>query len=439
MADLALELAKQFFAIREGELVIGGAAVSAIAHRHGTPCFLYDCKVIDRKLEALRQALPSRFSVCYSVKANPLPAVLRHFLARGCRLEVASVGEFRLAVEAGCKPEDILFAGPGKTEVELEQVIACAIGEIHLESITEATRVAAICKRLGKRANVAIRVNPAEQAEGGAMRMGGRPAVFGVDEESLDAVLDVVCAEATLVFRGLHLFAGTQILDAAVLANQYRHGLEIARRVVRRLGSPLSTMDFGGGLGIRYFPHETELNLDHLKERLSVLFAEVEGDPAFNGTHFLVEPGRFLVGECGVYVARVNDIKVSRGKKFLILDGGMNHHLAASGNLGQAIKRNFPVAIVNKLDESPTENVDVVGPLCTPLDTLARNVSLPEAEIGDLLGIFQSGAYGRSASPTSFLSHPAPAEVLVDSDGRMATFESSDEASRVTCTVDPVT
>lgn len=414
MADLALELAQRFFKVERGELWIGGISVSSLVQRHGTPCFVYDCAVIDRKLDALRATLPSSFSIYYSVKANPNSFVLRHLLARGCGLEIASLGEFRLAIEAGCRPENILFAGPGKTEVELEKVISQGIGEIHLESITEAHRIASICGRLGTRANVAIRVNPSGEAEGGAMRMGGRPAVFGVDEESLDFVLDFVAAEPSLEFRGLHLFAGTQILDAAVLVNQYRHGLEIARRVVHRLGSPIRTLDFGGGLGVRYFDHERELNLTKLRSDLEGVFACTDHEPDFAGTKFLVEPGRFLVGESGVYIARVNDIKVSRGKKFLVLDGGMNHHLAASGNLGQTIKRNFPVALVKKLDVLPAETVDVVGPLCTPLDTLARNVSLPVAEIGDLFGIFQSGAYGRSASPAGFLSHGTPAEIWVD-------------------------
>jgi diaminopimelate decarboxylase len=139
----------------------------------------------------------------------------------------------------------------------------------------------------------------------------------------------------------------------------------------------------------------------------------VDVDRDFALTRFMIEPGRFLVGEAGLYVARVNDIKTSRGKKYLILDGGMNHHLAASGNLGQVIKRNFPIAILNRFDLPPAETVDVVGPLCTPLDTLGRSVSLPVAQVGDLIGVFQSGAYARTSSPLGFLSHPTPPEVLV--------------------------
>jgi diaminopimelate decarboxylase len=410
---LAHDLVHRHFNAAGGELLIGGTPVSQLAHNYGTPVFFYDRSVIQRKVQALRETLPDRFSICFSVKANPNVAILRHFLSLGCGLEIASAGEFDKAVEAGCDPGRILFAGPGKSESELEHVLSRRIGEIHLESLTETGRVSRIAKVLGCSAKVALRVNPAGEAEGGAMRMGGRPAPFGVDEEDLEATLDVILASESLEFSGIHLFAGTQILDAGTLLSQYRHGVEIGRRVFRHTSIPLRRLDFGGGLGIPYFSHEKALDLSAVREGLGKLCAECDRDPAFTGTEFLVEPGRFLVGEAGIYVTRVNDIKISRGKKFLIVDGGMNHHLAASGNLGQTIKRNYPVALLAKLDGEPHESVDVVGPLCTPLDTLARNVVLPRAEIGDLFGIFQSGAYGRSASPLGFLSHPAPPEVLV--------------------------
>lgn len=414
MGDLATALAKKYFGVSNGELLIGGTPASAFAEVYGTPAFVYDRRILNQKLDSLRHALPARFSVCYSMKANPNQAILRHFLSRGCGLEIASAGEFHQGLQAGCEPRNMLFAGPGKTPAELELALSHGIGEIHLESLVEAARVSAISKRLGIRARVAIRVNPAGEAEGGAMRMGGRPAPFGVDEETLDEVVDAVVRDPALELRGIHLFTGTQILDANVLVSQYRHGLQVARRVAKRIGRPVHRADFGGGLGIPYFAHEQPLNLDELRPELAKLFAEIEADDSFSGTEFLVEPGRFLVGEAGVYLARIIDIKVSRGKKFLIVDGGMNHHLAASGNLGQTIKRNYPVAIVNKMDAAPEDSVDVVGPLCTPLDTLARNVTLPHAEIGDLFGIFQSGAYARAASPLGFLSHPSPPEVWVD-------------------------
>jgi diaminopimelate decarboxylase len=414
MADLAASLTAKYFPKSRDSLVIGDISVTQLAEIYGTPLFLYDRAILDAKFDALRVALPERFSIYFSIKANPSIAVVKHFLSRGCGLEIASAGEFQRALDAGCAPERILFAGPGKSEKELELVLSHGIGEIHMESLTEAKRIAAISHRLNRRAHVAIRINPASEAEGGAMRMGGRPAPFGMDEEILDEVLETILAEPQLDLCGIHLFTGTQILDASILIGQYRHGLGLARRVAKRLGHPLRTIDFGGGLGIPYFAHEHELNLDSLRDGLATFCAELEYDASLADTRFIVEPGRFLAGEAGIYLARITDIKVSRGKKFLIVDGGMNHHLAASGNLGQTIKRNYPIVLANKLSAPSEEVVDIVGPLCTPLDTLARGVTLPRAKIGDLVAIFQSGAYGRSASPLGFLSHPPPAEIWID-------------------------
>ena len=414
MSDVATIVAK-YFPDSAAELRMGGLSVRALAEKYGTPLFVYDRAVLDAKWNQLRAALPARFSISYSVKANPNRALLEYFLEKGAGLEIASAGEFHQALAAGCPAAEIVFAGPGKTETELELVLARGIGEIHVESPREAERVISISRRLGKHARVAIRVNPASEVQGGAMRMGGKPAAFGVDEEALDTVLDPLLASGSVEIRGLHLYIGTQILDHAILVSQYAHGLEVARRVAKRLGHPIATLDFGGGLGIPYFTNEHELDTISLRAGLADLFSRTDKDPDFAGTKFMVEPGRYLVGEAGVYVSRVLDVKISRGKKFLICDGGMHHHLAASGNLGQTIKRNYPVAILNKLDRpAAAAAVEVAGPLCTPLDVLARNAELPEAEVGDLIGVFQSGAYARAASPLGFLSHVTPPEVWVE-------------------------
>jgi diaminopimelate decarboxylase len=408
------ELTAKYFPDSRAELRMGGLSVRALAEKYGTPLFVYDAGVLDAKWNQLRTALPARFSISYSVKANPNRAFLEYFLEKGAGLEIASHGEFHQALAAGCPAENIVFAGPGKTDAELEFGVAHGIGEIHIESLREAQRVIDISRKLGKRARVAVRVNPASEVQGGAMRMGGKPAPFGVDEEALDTVLDPLLASDAVDFRGLHLYIGTQILDHAILVSQYAHGLEVARRVAKRISHPIATLDFGGGLGIPYFSNEHELDSIALRAGLADLFGKIEKDADFAGTKFMVEPGRYLVGEAGVYVARVTDVKISRGKKFAICDGGMHHHLAASGNLGQTIKRNYPVAILNKLDRPAVGAVEVAGPLCTPLDVLARNVELPEAEIGDLIGVFQSGAYARAASPLGFLSHATPPEVWVE-------------------------
>jgi diaminopimelate decarboxylase len=410
----AKSLIEGWFSVAGGELLVGGVAVSEVARQYGTPLFVYDQRILARKWERLRAAIPPEFSICYSVKANPAQAILRYFLCRGAGLEIASAGEFHQAVAAGCSPASILFAGPGKTDCELELVLRAGIGEVHLESEREARRLSAIADRVGRRAPVALRINPGTEAEGGAMRMGGRPAPFGVDEEDVDRVLDVILSLPALDFRGIHVFSGTQILNPDTLEAQYRKSIALARTVAQQVGSPLGTLDFGGGLGVPYFPHESELDMDQVQARLAALMTEVRKDSLLAGTRFVIEPGRYLVAEAGIYITRVTDVKVSRGKTFAIVDGGMNHHLAASGNLGQTIKRNYPVAVLNRLSEPDAGAADVVGPLCTPLDILGRELSLPHPQPGDLVGVFQSGAYARSASPLHFLSHPAPPEVWVE-------------------------
>lgn len=412
--DQVAALIARYFNSSGSELYIGGLPVSALAERHGTPLYVYDRHVLDRKWTILRETFPPKFAIYYSIKANPNRSILQYFVNKGCGLEIASGGEFHQALSAGCPPDKIIFAGPGKTEAELEVVLGKGVGEIHVESLVEAERIDTISRRLGVMCHVALRVNPSGEVQGGAMRMGGKPAPFGIDEEELDGMLDRLLSKASIEICGVHLFVGTQILDHAILISQYRKGVEIARRVAARLGRPLKTVDLGGGLGIPYFCEERELDMEKLHKELTVLMAYLKDDPMFAGTRFVTEPGRFLVGEAGVYVVRIIDIKVSRGKKFLVVDGGMNHHLAASGNLGQTLKRNFPSVILNKVHTSPSETVDVVGPLCTPLDILQRSVILPKAEVGDLIGIFQSGAYARTASPLGFLSHPSPPEVWAD-------------------------
>jgi diaminopimelate decarboxylase len=425
------EQSARYWRSEDGELVVGGLPVSQIAAFYGTPLFVYDRAVINKKIAALRDALPARFSISYSVKANPNPEILRIFLESGCEVEIASAGEFRISRSAGCPAAKIVFAGPGKTESELAYVISRGIGEIHAESELEIERINSISNKFGVRAKVAVRVNPGEDAQGGAMLMGGKSAPFGVDEEDLPKVIKQIAKHPSLEFSGIHLFVGTQILDHQLLLSQYEKGLQIFRCASAMTGHPLHTLDFGGGLGIPYFAGESEIDLNRLRDGLHTLMSRVEKEACFAQAKFMVEPGRFLIGEGGLYVARINDIKISRGKKYLILDGGMNHHLAASGNLGQIVKRNFPMAILNKIDLPASETVEVVGALCTPLDVLGRSIQLPRVEVGDLIGIFQSGAYARTASPLEFLSHPSPPEVLVEDGGHNLIRERGSAEDRV--------
>lgn len=408
------DLLQRHFEVVDGCLRIGGISAQDLAAEYGSPLFVYDLAILRRQVQALRDVLPRQFHLSFSVKANPNLSILQAFVAEGLGLEIASAGEMFLALAAGCSPDAILFAGPGKTREELALAVSHGIGEIHVESLAEARRLASVASTAGRRVRIALRVNPAAAVEGGGMRMGARAVPFGMDEDQVESVVAAVLAEPALDLVGLHLFVGTQILDHEVLLRQYEEGLKIARTLAHRIGRPLETIDLGGGLGVPYFPNEARLHLAALGEGLASLMEEVQRDPMLAHARFVLEPGRFLIAEAGVYIARVTEVKRSRGKTFVITDGGMHHHLAASGNLGQTIKRNFPLAALGRMDAAADMVADVVGPLCTPLDTIGRSVTLPDLDADDLIGVFQSGAYGLSASPGGFLSRPTPAEVLVD-------------------------
>jgi diaminopimelate decarboxylase len=402
------------FGSSQGELLIGGLPVRQLAHAYGTPLYIYNADILRRRYRALSRALSGFAEVFYSIKANPNPALAAILVELGAGLEIASGAEFLLARKAGAAPERILFAGPGKGREELELAIAGGIGEIHLESFEEIEMVAELAEKLARSVEVSIRVNPSAAAQGGAMRMGGKPAAFGFDEESLDEVVSAIERHPRLHLIGLHLFAGTQILDAQVLLTQWRYGLDLAEKLANRLGRPLKSIDLGGGLGIPYHQGDATLDLSILAQGAKALAGHVARTPLLKDARILIEPGRYLVGPCGVYLMAVRSVKMSRGQRFIVTDGGMHHHLAASGNLGQVIKRDYPVLAATRMNEATRGATALVGPLCTPLDTLGRQTPIAEVTAGDLMVVLQSGAYGLSSSPVGFLSHPMPAEVLVD-------------------------
>ncbi len=398
------------FPVIDGQLHLGGEPLRALAERvGGTPFYAYERRVIDEQVALLRACLPETVHLHYAIKANPFPAVVDHLAARVDGLDVASLGELRLALDSGLPASAISFAGPGKTDQELAAAVEAGV-IVNVESAGELERLAAIGERRGIRPRMAIRVNPDFELRGSGMKMGGGARPFGIDAEQVPAVLRRV-AELDLDWLGFHIFSGSQNLDADAIAEAQRLTLELARRLTRQAPGPLRWLNIGGGLGIPYFPGDHRLDPapigDRLAERLPALQAE------HPQVEIVMELGRFLVGEAGIYVCEVIDTKTSRGERFLVTNGGMHHHLAASGNLGQVLRRNFPVAIGTRMDQPAAGECHVVGPLCTPLDILAAKVPLPEARPGDLIVVFQSGAYGLSASPVGFLGHPVAKEVVV--------------------------
>lgn len=399
------------FGQEAGVLVVGGVRVDRLAERVGsTPFFAYDRKLLTARIERLRQALPAGIHLSYAIKANPMPAVVQHLSGLVDGLDVASANEMRVALDTPTSPSMISFAGPGKVSGELAQAVAAGV-TIEMESQTEAERVTAIGARLGIRPRVAIRVNPDFAVKGSGMRMSGGPQQFGVDSERVPAMVRDLRSR-DLDFLGFHIFAGSQNLNAEILMEAQRKTVELAVRLAEEAGQELRYLNVGGGFGIPYSEKDSALDLGPIGANLEQLLREVVR-PRLGGTRVAIELGRYIVGEAGVYITRVVDRKESRGRTFLVVDGGLHHQLAASGNFGQVIRRNYPVAIANRMAQSADEKSTIVGCLCTPLDLLGDNVSVPHADVGDLVAVFLAGAYGLTASPTAFLGHPAPAEVLV--------------------------
>ncbi|RYF03975.1 MAG: pyridoxal-dependent decarboxylase, exosortase A system-associated [Oxalobacteraceae bacterium] len=400
------------FGVVDNCLQVGGIALARLAQRvGGTPFFAYDRSLLSGRVAHLRASLPSAIQLHFSVKANPMPALVQHMAGLVDGFDVASASEMRVALDTPMAPAAVSFAGPGKTDAELTQAIAAGV-VLSLESPNEAVRAARIGNALGLAPRVLLRINPDFEMKSSGMKMGGGARQFGVDAEQAPAMLREIGALG-LDFHGLQIFSGSQSLSVSTIVDAQTSTFELARRLADDAPAPVVLLNIGGGLGIPYFPGEAALDLRPIADNLDAWLPRMRD--ALPQANVAVELGRYLVGEAGVYVTRVTDRKVSRGQVFLVTDGGMNHQLAASGNLGQVIRKNYPVAIGTRMEASPDdmESVNIVGPLCTPLDILADRMSLPRADVGDLVVVFQSGAYGPSASPAGFLSRPAAAEVLV--------------------------
>lgn len=399
------------FGHSSGILTVGGIGIDRLAERvGGTPFFVYDRALLTSRVSRIRLALPNDILLSYAVKANPMPAVVQHLSAIVDHFDVASAREMQTALDTPMEPTTVSFAGPGKTHVELRQAVAAGV-TIEIESRGEGTRVVEVGTDLGIHPRIAIRVNPDFLVKGSGMRMGGGSQQFGIDAENVPSLLKEMDRSDVDVV-GFHVFAGSQNLHADVLCEAQRRTVELVLRLAEAAPSPVRYVNLGGGFGIPYFAKDSPLDLSQIGDNLAGLMDSALR-PRLPEASVIVELGRYIVGECGVYVTRVVDRKESRGKTFLVVDGGLHHQLAASGNFGQVIRRNYPIVIGNRMAEDPTETVSVVGCLCTPLDMLGDEISLPVGDVGDLVVVFQAGAYGLTASPTAFLSHPAPAEILV--------------------------
>jgi diaminopimelate decarboxylase len=411
--DKAEGLAERFGGrTADGEFAPAGVPVSHIARDYGTPFYLYHGEMIAERVRSVREALETE--VAYSLKANPNLGVCQ-LIAREGRTggEVASSGELVVARAAGFEPEDIVFAGPAKTDEELRMAVEEEIFAVNVESLTEIERLARIAREAGRRIGVGLRINPTAQLMGSQMRMGGTVGQFGIDQADLEEAVVKTLSHPELILRGVHVYTATQVFEVEPLLEHCRNILEIAREAADYTGRSLEMIDFGGGFGVPYFEKMAEFDLGAFGESFRQLMEPYRSDPRLSSCRLLFELGRYLVADAGVYVTRVVDVKQMRGKTFVVTDGGMNHHLTATGNMGQVFRKSYPLLNLTRMSAVPEESVAVAGPCCTPLDMFGSNIPLVQPEVGDLIGVFYSGAYGFSASNLGFLSHPTPAEVLL--------------------------
>lgn len=438
-----------FTASPGGWLELGGFPFECFTQGQPTPVFAYDWNVVRRRVERFRAAMPTEVALHYAVKANPWLPILQGMAELVDGFDLASLGELRRLKQAlmsrgdcphGRRPDldnaanplgsgkvlespevhdhsnpddlpdfPLSFAGPGKRDEELLAGLENRI-TFQVESAGELERLMVLAGQAGVRPPLAVRVNPPFGLKGSGMKMGGLASPFGVDHEEVPALVRRIIAVGA-EWRGLHVYAGSQSLSADAVGEMQRATVALASDIATAVGTPPPELNLGGGFGIPYFAGDQPLDVEAVGAALGETLAG--RPPILRETKFVIELGRYLVGECGVYLTKVVDRKVSRGKTFLVVDGGLHHMLAASGNFGQLLRRNYPVAVAHRFGAEPEEEVSVVGCLCTPLDLLADEVMLPRAEVGDVIAIFCAGAYGASASPAGFLSQGPAREVLV--------------------------
>lgn len=388
--------------------------LARVAEEFGTPAYVFLGDRIEARIAELKAAFADRFSLSYAAKSNPNPTLLAFLESRVENLDISSIGEMRLGVRAGWAPERMSFTGPAKRDAELEEAISGGVGELIVESIDEARRADQIARAHDKRQRIMVRIGPDRVPKGFGDQMAGRPSPFGIDYEQIDAAMPQILALGNLEIVGLHIYSGTQSLAPGAICENYRNFIAIFREVCARYGLSPDRLVFGAGLGVPYFENDKPLDLDEVADDIVGDLDALRAEPRFSDTELVLELGRYLVGEAGYYLTRVTTVKDSRGTRIALCDGGMNHHLPASGNFGMVIHRNYRMHKVGGGD--PVGKINLSGPLCTPLDKIGVGVTLPEIAAGDLIAVHNSGAYGMTASPVLFISHPLPKEILAVGD-----------------------
>lgn len=396
----------QYYGESDGELTISGIKVSQLTKRFGTPLYVYDLSVVEKKFRTVKEALDG-FDIFYSIKANPNLHVIKRLVRLGAGLEIASAGELFLAKKTGVSPANIIFAGPGKTDTELREAVISGIYAVNVESLAELRRLESIGDELQKDVGVALRINTRGTAESAPEKMVGGSSKFGFDEEKVVAELRSIALNRCKVL-GIHVYTGSGVLNAQELLEAFKRTLQLACNLSRELRFPLRFIDFGGGFGVPYSEDEEPLDLAAYAAGVKSALKEASERYDLSNTRLAFELGRYLVAESGIYLTKIIDIKESRGTTYAITDGGMNHQVRPV-----FMKTEHPVAIATALG-SKGRRANIAGPLCTPIDVLASGIEIGSAGVGDIVAVFNSGAYGYSMSMLHFLSHPLPAEVVIN-------------------------
>lgn len=394
------------------KVYINDISFEDIAREYGTPFYLYDLDTVKEKIHNVRNAFGDSIEIFYAVKANPNIELLRSIRNDVDGLDIASKGEMEQALLAGYEAKQLSFAGPGKTNEELSKAIEHRIGVISIESLRELQDIKVIAAEKNTKVDIAFRVNPQLLIKEFAIKMGGKATQFGIDEEDIESAINYMRQHKDVFnFLGIHIYAGTQCMSEEAIARNIINTLEIAAQLKSQYGLECSMINLGGGFGVSYYGEDREIDLSLLANLVKQSFNNYRVATGTN-PRFILELGRYLVADAGIYVTKVVSGKKSRGEQFYVLDGGMNHHLAASGNLGLMIRKNYAVRNLSNA-AAPKELCNLVGPLCTPLDLMGKGVSIELPRLGDLIGFLNSGSYGFTASPLLFLGHETPVELLI--------------------------
>lgn len=400
------------------------ARIKKAAEAVGTPAYIYDLDIVRERLAILTRLFGRNFGVSFAVKSNPNIEILKALKPLVATLDVSSFGEVERGLKSGFDPRDLTFSGPAKRAAEIRAAMACGIGELVLESVAEARLASAFAQASGVTQEVLIRLNPMKVPRHFGVNMAGKPSQFGIDEEVCEDAIDAIRALPGLELIGFHIYSGTNSLNVDAIVDNFNIFIDLFKRASERADIRPRKLIFGSGFGIPYLDGESPLAVDAVAERIMPEIDSLKTDARFANVSCILEMGRWIVGPAGWLVTRVVAAKESRGVQIRACDAGFNNHLAACGMMGTVIRRNWRMRnLSNPLGDR--QKYLLVGPLCTTIDILASNIELPEVRVDDLLVIENSGAYGLTASPTRFISHPEPAEVLLEGDVRIDATEST--------------